>query len=73
MVSNVDLTPMRFAATIKVQKHRREALVYLVDVMRERLVSFYNTTKTKPARIIVYRDGVAEGQFKEVNRNRILV
>jgi len=71
VVSNVDLTPMRFAATIKVQKHRREALVYLVDVMRERLVSFYNATKIKPARIIVYRDGVAEGQFRQVIREEL--
>lgn len=61
------MIPGKFAATIKVQKHRREALVYLVDVMRERLVAFYNQTKMKPTRIIVYRDGVAEGQFRQVS------
>lgn len=30
------------------------------------LLKFHKTTKSLPHRIIFYRDGVSEGQFKEV-------
>ena len=41
-------------------------VVYLLDAVRERLVAFYKATGEKPTRIIVYRDGVSDGQFQEV-------
>uniref|UniRef100_A0A915IL06 Uncharacterized protein n=1 Tax=Romanomermis culicivorax TaxID=13658 RepID=A0A915IL06_ROMCU len=71
IVTNTDLSPMRYAASVKIQKHRREAIVYLVDVVRDRLVSFFTESKVKPERILVYRDGVAEGQFQEVLREEL--
>lgn len=36
-------------------------------MVRELLVQFYRNTRFKPARIIVYRDGVSEGQFFNVS------
>ena len=33
---------------------------------RELLVAFYKATHHKPKRIIMYRDGVSEGQFQQV-------
>lgn len=59
---------MRYAASVKIQKHRRESIVYLVDVVRDRLVSYFTESKVKPERILVFRDGVAEGQFQEVTQ-----
>lgn len=38
----------------------------LADMMVERLKAFQTTSKTLPTRIIVYRDGVSEGQFQIV-------
>ena len=48
------------------QRKSRESVVYMCDAVRERLISFYRNTGQKPSRIIVYRDGVSEGQFAEV-------
>jgi len=65
-VGNIDTLPGKFGASVSVQKHRREAVVYLAEAIRKRVEAFYHQTQRKPERIIVYRDGVAEGQFKEV-------
>ncbi|KAH7732179.1 tag-76 [Aphelenchoides avenae] len=72
IVSNLDFMQQRFGAYVKVQRKCRESLVYLVDAVRDRLVSFFETTGQKPSRIIVYRDGVSEGQFQEVVREELL-
>uniref|UniRef100_A0A915IE63 Uncharacterized protein n=1 Tax=Romanomermis culicivorax TaxID=13658 RepID=A0A915IE63_ROMCU len=64
VVGSMDLSLMRYAASIKVQKQRREHLVYLSEPVTERLMYFYKATKVKPKRIIVFRDGVSEGEFK---------
>ncbi|CAI2354566.1 unnamed protein product [Caenorhabditis sp. 36 PRJEB53466] len=71
IVANVDLLPQSYGANVKVQKKCRESVVYLLDAIRERIITFYRHTKQKPARIIVYRDGVSEGQFSEVLREEI--
>lgn len=34
---------------------------------RELLILFYKTTRFKPNRIIMYRDGASEGQFSTVS------
>ena len=40
--------------------------------MRRLLLNLYNkTNKMKPERIIFFRDGVSEGQFKEVQRAEV--
>ena len=66
VVANTDLLPQKFCTTAKVQKKSRESVVYLMDAVRERLVKFFKATGRKPERIIVYRDGVSDGQFAEV-------
>ncbi|VDM34286.1 unnamed protein product [Toxocara canis] len=66
IVANLDLYPQSYGANVKIQRKCRESVVYLLDAIRERLVSFYKETHLKPSRIIVYRDGVSEGQFAEV-------
>jgi hypothetical protein len=35
------------------------------------LRGFYNANKSLPNRIIMYRDGVSEGQFKEVLKSEV--
>lgn len=35
-------------------------------MVRELLIQFYKSTRFKPTRIIFYRDGVSEGQFRQV-------
>ena len=35
-------------------------------VARELLIQFYRTVGKKPCKIVMYRDGVSEGQFQQV-------
>ncbi|MFH4981219.1 hypothetical protein AB6A40_007928 [Gnathostoma spinigerum] len=44
----------------------QETITDLTLMVRELLVQFYRNTRFKPTRIIVYRDGVSEGQFFHV-------
>ena len=37
------------------------------NVAKELLKQFYINTKVKPCKIVMYRDGVSEGQFQQVN------
>ena len=38
----------------------------LAGIVKDMLITFYKKTRFKPLSIIFYRDGVSEGQFKEV-------
>uniref|UniRef100_A0A8R1DKL0 Protein argonaute-1 n=1 Tax=Caenorhabditis japonica TaxID=281687 RepID=A0A8R1DKL0_CAEJA len=66
VVGSMDAHPSRYAATVRVQQHRQEIISDLTYMTRELLVQFYENTRFKPARIVVYRDGVSEGQFFNV-------
>jgi eukaryotic translation initiation factor 2C len=66
MVGSIDATVTRFAASIRVQRHREEIIGQFSDMARELLLAFYRHCRRKPERIIFYRDGVSEGQFYEV-------
>lgn len=35
-------------------------------VTKELLLQFYRNVKKKPCKIVMYRDGVSEGQFQQV-------
>ncbi|XP_018899039.1 protein argonaute-2 isoform X2 [Bemisia tabaci] len=63
-VGSMDAHPSRYAATVRVQQHRQEIIQELCSMVRELLLMFYKSTGGyKPHRIILYRDGVSEGQF----------
>lgn len=62
----MDAHPSRYCATVRVQKPRQEIIQDLASMVRELLIQFYKSTRFKPTRIIFYRDGVSEGQFRQV-------
>lgn len=66
VVGNVNLAGTQFAATIKIQPHRREHIVSMAETVRVRIMQFFYSTNKQPKRIIVYRDGVSEGEFIRV-------
>jgi eukaryotic translation initiation factor 2C len=66
IVGNVNAECTKWAASIKIQRHRREQMVYLTAAVRERLKDIYSKTNKKPNRIVVYRDGVSSGEFTKV-------
>ncbi|XP_067142812.1 protein argonaute-2-like [Centruroides vittatus] len=76
VVGSLDAYPGKFKASIRVQ-HRRQRIdgqrfgqdivVELKDMMKELLDAFYVYTENKkPQKIIVFRDGVSEGEFQKV-------
>ena len=40
-------------------------------MVKELLIQFYRSTRFKPNRIILYRDGVSEGQFQTVLQHEL--
>jgi len=71
VVGSMDGHPSRYAATVRVQQHRQEIIQELSYMVRELLVQFYKSTHFKPNRIIMYRDGVSEGQFQPVLQHEL--
>jgi len=72
VVGSQDAHPSRYAATVRVQQHRQEIIHELCAMVKEHLVMFYKSTGGyKPHRIIMYRDGVSEGQFMPVLQHEL--
>lgn len=66
LVGSMDAHPSRYCASVRVQQHRQEIIADLAGMCRELLMQFYRSTRFKPTRIVMYRDGVSEGQFPQV-------
>ncbi|XP_055705126.1 protein argonaute-2 isoform X1 [Phlebotomus papatasi] len=72
VVGSMDGHPSRYSATVRVQQHRQEIIQELSSMVRELLIMFYKSTGGyKPHRIILYRDGVSEGQFPHVLQHEL--
>lgn len=54
-----------------VYKIFQEIISDLTVMVRELLIQFYRNTHFKPTRIIIYRDGVSEGQFVNVLQSEL--
>ena len=61
-----DPQAFKYNIQIRLQPPRAEIIQDMEDIMKQHLLYFYHDTKQKPERIIFYRDGVSEGQFREV-------
>uniref|UniRef100_A0AC35TUF3 ArgoN domain-containing protein n=1 Tax=Rhabditophanes sp. KR3021 TaxID=114890 RepID=A0AC35TUF3_9BILA len=72
VVGNIDMLPQTFAASVMVQRKSRQEVVDLVDAMIKRINHFTKCTGIRPERILVYRDGVSEGQFEDVMRKELV-
>lgn len=48
-----------------------EVIQELSSMVKELLIQFYKSTRFKPNRIILYRDGVSEGQFQTVLQHEL--
>jgi len=73
VVGSVDSNAAKYVATSRVQTGRQEIIDDLKDMCKE-VLTFYMTYREKvekqrelaPKRLIFYRDGVSEGQFRHV-------
>ncbi|KRY60812.1 Protein argonaute-2, partial [Trichinella britovi] len=71
VVGSMDAHPSRYAATVRIQQHRQEIITDLANMVKELLIQFYRSTRFKPTRILLYRDGVSEGQFFNVLQHEL--
>ncbi|RIA95249.1 Piwi domain-containing protein [Glomus cerebriforme] len=69
--ASMDAKASRYAASIRVQTGKLEVIADLAEMVKELLKTFYQTCGRKPERILFYRDGVSEGQFKIVLEEEI--
>ncbi|KAJ7594394.1 argonaute-like protein [Mycena floridula] len=63
VVASIDSTFAQFHASLEIQESRKEMVTNLDGMMVERLNRYLAVNKQLPQRILVYRDGVSEGQF----------
>jgi len=66
VVATVDDEFAQYPASLKIQETKKEMITELEVMMQERLDAYRKKSKVLPTRIIVYRDGVSEGQFNTV-------
>lgn len=66
MVSSVDASLAQWPAEVKIQTARQEMVSDLDELLKNRLRHWQSLHKSFPERIVVYRDGVSEGQYDTV-------
>ncbi|KRX24858.1 Protein argonaute-2 [Trichinella nelsoni] len=85
VVGSMDAHPSRYSASVRMQYPRRvpdertgrmkderlERIEDLALMVKELLIQFYQSTRFKPTRIILYRDGISEGQFYQVLQHEL--
>ena len=72
MVASIDRNCFQYRAQIKIQeKAKQEMVSSLPDMTTNLLKKWQLVNKSLPANIIIYRDGVSEGQYDLVLRNEL--
>ncbi|KAJ7052794.1 argonaute-like protein [Mycena amicta] len=67
VVASVDQHFAQYPASMEIQESRKEMVTNLKNMMLQRLQRFAATNNNAlPAQVLVYRDGVSEGQFRTV-------
>ncbi|KAG7440908.1 argonaute-like protein [Guyanagaster necrorhizus] len=77
IVASVDDDFVQFPASMRIQrpdtnKHSKEVVEELQHMMHERLLVYKKKNKALPERILVFRDGVSEGQYDIVIREEVV-
>ncbi|KAG6897857.1 hypothetical protein C0992_009995 [Termitomyces sp. T32_za158] len=71
LVASIDDSFVQFPASLRIQKSKQEMLGELDNMLVERLLAYERKNKKLPERIIVFRDGVSEGQFDTVIQDEL--
>ncbi|KAF5277711.1 hypothetical protein FQR65_LT03691 [Abscondita terminalis] len=66
-----DMFAFQYNITWRLQPSTQEIITDLANIVREHLMFFYRKNKSKPERIIFFRDGVSEGQFEVVVQSEV--
>lgn len=63
IVASTDKTLSQFPCELRIQERRKEMVTDLTDMFKSRLDLWKRKNKILPENILVYRDGVSEGQY----------
>ncbi|THH04985.1 hypothetical protein EW145_g5129 [Phellinidium pouzarii] len=66
VVASCDMDFMHYPASLRLQEYRKEMITEVKAMIIERLIEYSKRQKSLPERVIVFRDGVSEGQFDQV-------
>ena len=71
-VGSMDKQFSSYTPCIRVQKKERDEIIKNLDEMiAELLQEYFRVNKTHPQNLVIFRDGVSEGQFEKVNKAEI--
>ncbi|KAJ6761120.1 EUKARYOTIC TRANSLATION INITIATION FACTOR 2C [Salix purpurea] len=62
----------RYAARVRPQYHRKEKILNFGDMCLELVECYCRLNKVKPEKIVIFRDGVSEGQFDMVLNEELM-
>jgi eukaryotic translation initiation factor 2C len=62
-VSSINGENAQFVPSIRLQEGRVEIIQDLIGMMKSHIATFQRNTGQKPAKIVMFRDGVSEGQY----------
>lgn len=61
-----------YAARVQPQDHRKEKIMNFGSICRDLVSTYAQRNKVRPKKIVVFRDGVSEGQFDMVLNEELL-
>ncbi|KAK7472435.1 hypothetical protein VKT23_000550 [Stygiomarasmius scandens] len=75
LVASVDKQATRYAGLMRIQHSRMEIIVDMQEMLTKALVTYTGGPKFQknqpPTRIIIFRDGVSEGEFERVREGEL--
>lgn len=71
VVASVDSQMFQWPGSIRTQKGRQEMVEPLEEMFNERLDLWVRKNQKLPTKVVVYRDGVSEGQYQTVLREEL--
>ncbi|KAL5345607.1 hypothetical protein ACLOAV_009361 [Pseudogymnoascus australis] len=71
VVASIDKHLSQFPCQLSIQEGRKEMVTDLSEMMRSRLQLWREKNKVLPENILVYRDGVSEGQYQVLKDDEI--
>jgi hypothetical protein len=71
VVASTDRLLGQFPCELSVQEGRKEMVIDLTAMFKSRLILWKTRNKTLPENVLVYRDGVSEGQYQILNDTEI--
>ncbi|CAK9179641.1 unnamed protein product [Ilex paraguariensis] len=72
VVATMNPAANRYAARICPQEHRKEKILNFGSMCLDLINTYDRLNKTKPKKILIFRDGVSEGQFEMVLNEELL-